>query len=219
MGRVIIIEDMPPFAKGRAGELAKLGRNETPAQAPNDAAGGAVTDIANCSELTNDCDPVKSDVFEAVLYPNRSLPNFGFALVMSVVIGANLLFGLYFFSIGAWPVIGFCGLDVALVWLAFKISYRQGRLHERVCMTSDMLWVSRVLPSGHETRWRMQPFWTQVVIDQPVRHESQLQLRSKGRTLVIGSFLSPGERAELGSALKKAMGRLNAHDGTFNAAQ
>ncbi len=167
----------------------RLGANEIGAQAP--------------VEYQND------GAFEAVLYPNRSLPNLGFALVMSVVIIANLLFGLYFFAIGAWPVIGFCGLDVALVWLAFKISYRQGRLHERVRITPDMVWVSRVLPSGHETRWRMQTYWTHVIIDDPVRHESQLQLRSKGRTLVIGAFLSPGERGELAAALQKAMTRLH----------
>ena len=175
MGRVAVIENLPPYEKGRGQELA---------------------DISTGAE---------DGAFEAILYPNRSLPNAGFMLVMAVVIGANLIFGAYFYAIGAWPVIGFCGLDVFLVWLAFKISYRQGRLHERIRITDDTLWVSRVLPSGHETRWKMQPFWTRVVIDNPVRHESQLQLWSKGGALVIGSFLSPGERGELGAALRRAL--------------
>ena len=178
MGRVAVIENLPPYEKGRGQELADISA---------EAEDGA---------------------FEAVLYPNRSLPNTGFMLVMAVVIGANLIFGAYFYAIGAWPVIGFCGLDVFLVWLAFKISYRQGRLHERIRITNDDLWVSRVLPSGHETRWKLQPFWTRVVIDDPVRHESQLQLWSKGGALVIGSFLSPGERGELGAALQKALDKV-----------
>ncbi len=177
MSRSLVIENMAPHAKGRATDLPSL--------SPSTAAG--------------------EDAFEALLYPNRSLPNAGFAMVMAVVIGANIVFGTYFYAIGAWPVLGFCGLDVFLVWLAFKISYRQGRLHERIRIAGDEMWVSRVLPSGHETRWRLQPYWTQVVIDDPVRHESQLQLRSKGRTLVIGAFLSPPERAELANALQKAL--------------
>ena len=145
-------------------------------------------------------------LFDAVLYPNRSLPNAGFIAVMAVVIGANIMFGTYFYAIGAWPVVGFCGLDVFLVWLAFKLSYRQGRLRERVRITEDEMWVSRVLPSGHETRWRLQPAWTRVSVDRPIMHESQVRVTSKGETLILGAFLSPAERGRFADALQNALG-------------
>ncbi|MEO1252840.1 MAG: DUF2244 domain-containing protein [Pseudomonadota bacterium] len=169
---------MAPVMKGRARELAPVGES------------------ADSRYL-----------FDAVLRPNRSLPNAGFVAVMAVVIAANILFGTYFYAIGAWPVIGFCGLDVFLVWLAFKLSYRQGRLRERVRVTEDEIWVSRVLPSGHETRWRLQPAWTRVSIDRPVRHESQVRLTSKGGVLVLGAFLSPKERGQFADALAHALGK------------
>lgn len=145
--------------------------------------------------------------FDAVLYPNRSLPNAGFLAVMGIVIAANLIFGIYFYAIGAWPVIGFCGLDVFLVWLAFKLSYRQGRLHERVRIAGGDMRVSRVLPSGHESRWRIEPFWARVVIDNPASHEARVRVVSKGRSLVLGSFLSPDERMSFGRALGIAIAR------------
>lgn len=147
-------------------------------------------------------------LFDAELCPNRSLNNGGFFVVMSVLIAANLLFGVYFYAIGAWPVIGFCGLDVFLVWLAFKLSYRQGRLRERVLLTADALWVARILPSGHESRWRLHPYWARVSIDRPVRHDSQVRLTSKGQTLILGSFLSPPERDRFASALMDALQRV-----------
>lgn len=147
--------------------------------------------------------------FDAVLYPNRSLPNAGFLAVMATVIGANLVLGGYFFAIGAWPVIGFCGLDVLLVFLAFKLSYRQGRLRERVVIAAGDLQVSRVFPSGSESRWRIERFWTRVVIDNPDEHESSVRVVSKGRSLVLGAFLSPGERMAFGAALKAALGAAN----------
>lgn len=146
-------------------------------------------------------------VFDAILYPNRSLPNAGFLAVMAIVIGANVLFGIYFFSIGAWPVIGFCGLDVFLVWLAFRISYRQGRLRERVIIRGGDMRVSRILPSGHESRWLLQPVWTRVVIDRPDEHEAQVRVVSKGRSLVLGAFLSPDERTTFGRSLADAIER------------
>ncbi|PQA88789.1 DUF2244 domain-containing protein [Marinicaulis flavus] len=149
-------------------------------------------------------------LFDAVLYPNRSLPNTGFWAVMSIVIASNLFFGTYFFLKGAWPVVGFCGFDVFAVWLAFKLSYRQGRLRERVRVTNEEMWVARVLPSGHETRWRLQPYWTRVFIERPVGHESQVQVTSKGKTLILGAFLSPEERGRFAEALSDALGKARA---------
>ncbi len=171
-------EDMQPTLKGRMGDLPE------PADLKDDG-----------------------EAFEAVLYPNRSLPNAGFVAVMAVVIAVNLTLGLSFYAIGAWPVLGFCGLDIFLVWLAFKLSYRQGRLHERVRVTPEEMWVARVLPSGHETRWRLQPYWTRVELDEPARHESQIRVTSKGQTLILGSFLSPQERDRFARALARALGR------------
>ncbi|MEZ5897315.1 MAG: DUF2244 domain-containing protein [Parvularculaceae bacterium] len=142
--------------------------------------------------------------FDAVLFPIARCP-IGFWAVMTSVIGVNLTLGVYFFMIGAWPVLGFCGLDIFFVWLAFKLSYRQGRLHERVLVRDGEMLVSRVLPSGHETRWRLQPAWARVVIDRPGDHESQVRVVSKGRSLVLGAFLSPDERVEFGKALSEAL--------------
>lgn len=183
MARPAIIEDMAPAEKGRASDLPPV----------------PATDAG--------------DVFDAVLFPNRSLPNAGFVAVMAVVIGVNLTFGIAFYALGAWPVLGFCGLDIFLVWLAFKLSYRQGRLHERVKVASETMWVSRVLPSGHETRWRLHPYWTRVSIDRPVEHESQVRVLSKGRTLVLGSFLSPPERGAFADALSAALMRARSAQG------
>ncbi len=178
MERLRHMETMAPIMKGRARDLGP-----PPATSDQDA------------------------LFDAVLYPNRSLPNAGFIGVMTVVIGANFLFGIYFYAIGAWPVIGFCGLDVFLVWFAFKLSYRQGRLREHVRVNEDEMWVSRILPSGHETRWRLQPAWTRVSIDRPLAHERQVCVTTKGKTLILGAFLSPEERDRFADALDYALGR------------
>ncbi len=178
MPRIRHYETMAPVQKGRASGASGL------------------DDVAEGNSL-----------FDAVLAPNRSLPNTGFAAVMTIVVISNLFFGTYFFLQGAWPVLGFCGLDVFAVWLAFKLSYRQGRLRERVRVTENDMWVARVLPSGHETRWRLQPFWTKVFIERPVGHESQVRVTSKGETLILGAFLSPEERGRFAEALANALGK------------
>jgi uncharacterized membrane protein len=173
-------------------------------------AGGAIEDMPPAEtgrRLDQRETAGEGTLFDAELYPNRSLPSAGFLAVMGALIAANFTFGLYFYAIGAWPVIGFCGLDVFLVWLAFRISYRQGRLRERVKIDPGLMRVSRVLPSGRESRWRIEPFWARIVIDDPDRHEVRVRIVSKGRSLVLGAFLSPPERMAFGRALAAAMRR------------
>ena len=173
----LTIETMPPDARGRSEALPTI--PET----------GIVND----------------DVFEALLYPNRSLPNRGFIVLMTIVIGVNVSLGIMFTMIGAWPVLAFGGLDIALVYLAFRISYRQGRLHERVRLTSDRLDIARVLPSGHEMRWSLSLFWTTITIENAGSHHCAVVLRTRGKSLLLGSFLSPKERADFGRTLQEKL--------------
>ena len=143
--------------------------------------------------------------FDARLRPHRSLSPRGFLLLMIAVATAAFLAGLAFFLIGAWPVAGFLGLDVALVYLAFKMNYRHGRMYETLRLTCGNLTVTRVSHWGVRKSWRFQPAWLQVLIDDPPGHGSQLVLRSHGRSLSIGGFLAPEERAELAAALRRAL--------------
>jgi uncharacterized membrane protein len=181
MSRQSVIEDMVPVATGKHMDALQ-------ARAPQESDGQG-----------------ERLLFNAILYPNRSLSNTGFYVVMGIVTVVNVLSAIYYFILGAWPIIFFAGADILAVWLAFHLSYRQGRHHERLIMTHDELWVCRVLPSGHETRWRLQPFWTSLTMKRPADHDSQLQLISHGRRLIVGSFLSPAERGELADALDAAL--------------
>ena len=68
--------------------------------------------------------------FERVLLPYRSLPPRGFTILMLVLAAISIAAGTLFVSLGAWPVCGFFGLDVGLVYLAFRLSYRSARQRE-----------------------------------------------------------------------------------------
>ena len=148
-------------------------------------------------------------IFDAVLAPNRSLGHVGFLTVMAGVILVNVGLGTYFLLQGAWPVFGFFGLDIALLYLAFRLSYRAGRLRETIRITRDAVVVRRIAPGGRTTEWRFNPYWLRVALDEPVAHHSQITLSSHGRSLVIGPYLAPEERASLVRALRAALGEAN----------
>ena len=146
-------------------------------------------------------------LFDAVLRPHRSLSPTGFLLLMLLISGVSFVAGLLFLLQGAWPVFGFFGLDVLAIYLAFKLSYRSGRLVETVQLTEAELLVTRVQASGRSRRWTFQPNWIQVRMDNPPEHHSQLILSSHGSSLTIGSFLTPDERLEIAVCLREALAR------------
>ena len=143
--------------------------------------------------------------FDAVLYPNRSLGSFGFHVLMLAIVLVSGAIGAGFVLVGAWPVTGFLGLDVLLLYLAFRWNYRQARRAEFIRLDQSGLCVRRIGPDGVAREWRLEPYWTRVAIDDPPRPDSQLVVSSRGDHLVVGAFLTMGERLELAGALRAAL--------------
>src|SRR3954447_19736214 len=100
--------------------------------------------------------------FRARLMPHRSLGPAGFVVLMSGVALASFATGLVFLLMGAWPVMGFFGLDVLLVYAAFRLNYRSGRQYELVELTPAALTVTRVHPSGRTESFDFNPFWVRL---------------------------------------------------------
>jgi len=148
--------------------------------------------------------------FDAILYPHRSLPPRGFIVLMLVLSVVSFVAGVSFVLLGAWPILGFFGLDVLLVYLAFRASYRSARMHEWVRLTEDTLTVERVGQRGERRRWQFQPSWLRVVLEEQ-EETNRLVLTSHGRELVVGGFLGPMERKNLATALKQALVRWREH--------
>jgi uncharacterized membrane protein len=139
-------------------------------------------------------------VFTATLRPNRSLGPRGFALLMGIMAAISFASGIAFAYHGAWPVLGFFGLDVAIVYIAFRINYRSADASERVVLSETELVVERRRYGRVIGRWAFQPYWLKVDVEEESRTPGVI-LASHGRSLAIGSFLSPEERTGFADAL------------------
>jgi uncharacterized membrane protein len=145
--------------------------------------------------------------FERVLTPQRSLPSRNFHLLMGLLGLVSLAAGVGFVAVGAWPVIGFFGLDVALVYLAFRLNYRTARQSETIRLADDVFSVERVGVRGERRNWRFQPFWVRVILEERPGTSNRLLVASHGRSLVIGDFVPPATRRELAATLRDALTR------------
>ena len=149
-------------------------------------------------------------LFDAVLTPHRSLSPAGFRLLIGALSALAFVTGVVFLLLGAWPVLGFFGLDIALLAWCFHVNYRQGRRRERLRLTPDALTVERMSPAGRVEQVRLPPWWLRVEIDESGERPGPLTLATHGRREIVGSFLAPWERVEVAEALRRALAPLRA---------
>jgi uncharacterized membrane protein len=155
----------------------------------------------------NDFDPrPQPELFSALLTPHRSLSRTGFLVLMGFICAVSFAAGLVFLLIGAWPVFGFFGLDVLVIWWAFRINFRDAKATEEISVTHFELRVRRVSHRGHVVEWVLNPLWVQL--DQKAHAEfgiEKLYLVSRGRRVSVASFLGPDEKASFAKALTAAL--------------
>ncbi|HEX4411812.1 MAG TPA: DUF2244 domain-containing protein [Xanthobacteraceae bacterium] len=156
----------------------------------------------------SEADPAAEDkIFSAVITPYRSLGPTGFLIVMLAVGGVSFVTGIAFMMRGAWPVFGFFGLDVLVLYLAFRANYRSARAYEVVTVTAGELTVRQVSHRGAVREWTLNPLWVRL---EKIAHEEfgieRLFLVSQGRRVPVAGFLSPKEKASFAAALGNALG-------------
>ena len=158
--------------------------------------------------MTPDNDPTREPaIFSAVLTPHRSLSRKGFLALMLVAGGISLVTGTTFLLAGAWPVFGFCGLEVLLLYWALQVSYRRAKAYEQVTVTSSELTVRQVNHRGRMNEWTLNPLWVRLDRDEHAEFGiERLYLVSRGRRLPIAGFLGPDEKASFAHALSAALG-------------
>jgi uncharacterized membrane protein len=159
------------------------------------------------NDLTTDFNTPEPAIFSAVVTPHRSLNHTGFVIVMAAVSAVSFAAGTVFLILGAWPVFGFFGLDVLLVYWAFRANYRAAAAYEEVTVTPSELRVRKVSHRGEASEWAFNPLWVRLERD---HHEDfgllGLFLVSREQRLPVAQVLSPQERESFATALAAAIG-------------
>ncbi len=146
-------------------------------------------------------------IFSARLTPHRSLSERGFFVLMVTVAAVSFAAGLVFLLLGAWPVFGFFGLDVLLIYWAFRANFRTARdVSEEITVTATSLTVRRTGPNGDVQQWTLNPLWTRIDSESdPEFGMHRLALVSRGENLAIAACLGPQEKRTFAAALRIAL--------------
>jgi uncharacterized membrane protein len=147
----------------------------------------------------------QSQTFRAVLTPHRSLSPPGFLVLMTIIGVVSFAIGVAFVSMGAWPVAGFFGLDVLLIYYAFRANYRSGRAYETVEITPETITVTRVDQKGRSEAFDFNTYWARLQLREEPSGRTRLSIVSHGKSFPFAVFLSNDERRTLAEALETEM--------------
>lgn len=145
-------------------------------------------------------------LFEAVLRPHRSLSPRGFRRLMLCVVIGTTLASLPFFLMGAWPIVGFFGLDALGLYWAFQWNYRTARAREEVRVTPLELHLRKVSHWGFASDWRFNPAWVRLLREEDEDYGlTRLSIAERSHLVDVGGFLAPVERASFATAFTAAL--------------
>ena len=150
----------------------------------------------------------ETETYVITLWPYRSLSLKGFRIFMAVLASLMSLIATGFFLLGAWPVIGFLGAEILIVWFAFKMNYRAGQLVEKVEITPAYVQITRTNWRGNKTQTCLDSPWVHAELLEEQEHRPKLFLRAHAQQMEIGSFMPPVEKNALAKALNDALMRV-----------
>jgi len=149
---------------------------------------------------------VDAPLFEDTLTPHRSLDKRGFRTLMLATFGATAALSIPFYLLGAWPIVGFLGLDVLAVYLAFRANFRAARACEHFRLTYFELLFARVSAAGARREWRFAPAWVRLErVDDEDYGPQRLTLISRGQSWQIGRNVGPDRKAQFAGDLARAL--------------
>ena len=112
---------------------------------------------------------------------------------------------------GAWPVFGFLGLDILLIFLAFRWNYRAARAFEEVHVSRTEILIRKVNAAGREMHYSFNPFWTRLLVrEEEDEGVTRITVTARGQTVDIGGFLNPRDRTSFAGAFRTAVAQAKA---------
>ena len=147
----------------------------------------------------------KNKLYEISLYPYRSLNKTGFFILMFSLGLISFVAGIIFMIKGAWPVFGFFGLDILLVYIFFKINFRSGKKKEILILTKNQLIIEFYNSKKISKTYYLDAHWLQIRLSKLKNEMSKLKISSKNKSIIIGSFLRYQEKIDVVKSLKKAL--------------
>jgi len=140
--------------------------------------------------------------------PNRSLSLRAMVVLFAGIAAFVITIGIGFSLVGAWLVLPFAGLEVAVVGAVLYLLFRHADDHDLIIIRHDRVTVVR-RQGGRERHEEFQRYWVKVQLERGRSwYPSRLSIGSHGRFVAIGTGISEEERRALNARLNELLRRI-----------
>jgi len=140
--------------------------------------------------------------FRLLIRPNCSLGVLAAWLMFGLFALVAVGIGTYMVMLGAWPVLPFLGLELALLAIAFVMLQKRARFFDLLVSEGDEVCVTKRDGKG-DRKQRFHRYWMQVrVASGPYWYPSKLLVGSHGQFTEIGAELTEEDRLKTATQLK-----------------
>jgi uncharacterized membrane protein len=139
--------------------------------------------------------------FSLVARRNNSLTSSGRVLVFVLIFVVSVGIAIAFAILGAWLILPFAGLEMLVLYLAFRYVDRHAADYERIAIDGDRVKVE-FFDVGRAQLHELNRCWAQVVVSPD---GSRLALRSHGRDLEFGRFMNDEQRLSAARELRRQL--------------
>ncbi|MGB0922074.1 MAG: DUF2244 domain-containing protein [Alphaproteobacteria bacterium] len=147
----------------------------------------------------------RAPYLDIILWPNPPLGRKGLKILFGFAAFVSFVISSFFFAMGAWPIVGFLGLDLAGLYVAFRVIERRSRVREYVRLDQTDLTIRHESPQGAAHQARLEPVFARVDLEQQGHRHNRLYLRDGPKRYEIGQFLCADEKTALAQEIKSAL--------------
>ena len=152
---------------------------------------------------------LEAEKFEILLKPNSSLTGLTRVLFLGSIFFICSIIGIGFFIAGGIMILPFAGLEIILVYFAFRVSFNWSNQKQIIILSKDHVEV-RVDGLKEFFTWREFRSFTTFNVTKSDGEDHDLSFRSKGKEVVIGSFLNEEDKSKLKDEISRIIQKLNA---------
>jgi uncharacterized membrane protein len=143
--------------------------------------------------------------FVLVARRNNSLSPRGGKIVLGSFFVIAFAISLAFALHGAWLILPFTGLELAVLYLAFRAMAQRAGDFESISIDGDRVLIEK-WERGRVNRHELSRYWARVVVEPCVPGRGNvLAVRSHGRQVEFGRHLTDEQRREVARTLKQEL--------------
>lgn len=152
------------------------------------------------------CGTTSSEHYSITARPNSSLARGGCVFVFAIITLLTLGLAFIFTMLGAWPVLLFAIVELCTLAWAFHVVLYHARDYERLTINGNNIVLEQHEPDLDQ-RVELNAYWVRLILDcMPDGDCRHLALRSHGREIEFGHYLSSEERLALAQQLRGRLG-------------